>query len=358
MSVVNEFTRGLASLFSLDAAEIDLSAESVSIGGTMLAQPGPFDFRGFLESANARVIDTTCVAITTAEKTLTLYRATLRGKTESGIIEIPGCDAWVFLGSFGTSPNIDLAKYKELLIAVCFFQPRSSSLPTRDWPSIIEAVGPVVGSTLQPPEEGLAEIGCFLGPEGVNRLSYELPSQARVFSRRSSVPTEAFAAYIEALKGGDGFDVAFLRFYRIFELHFAAAIQNEIAGAPLRQVYEKIRRMQGASELDILRRTLDNSRVSFSRFTASDFEALFGLGYKPKAEQYRAIVRWLENNPPTTVPENCRAQIIYYVRCALVHSKLSDTEPFLFGPFEGARASALQNLVDDTRAIIRDLLST
>jgi len=42
----------------------------------------------------------------------------------------------------------------------------------------------------------------------------------------------------------------------------------------------------------------------------------------------------------------------------LVHSKIGDTERFLFGPFFGPRADALHHLVEDTRAIIKDLIAT
>src|SRR5439155_15203957 len=121
------------------------------------------------------------------------------------------------------------------------FDPRSRLVPIRDWCSIVEAWGPMVASTGEPFKPALAEIGCFLQSSSPKCLDYVPPSKSRPFLPRGTVPPEAFNAYVVALQTTDGPDVAFLRFYRIFELEFAATIQNEVQAAPLSRVYEMIR---------------------------------------------------------------------------------------------------------------------
>lgn len=121
--------------------------------------------------------------------------------------------------------------------------------------------------------------------------------------------------------------MAFLRLYRIFELEFAATLKSERAAAALPQVYEKLRTLHAVSEMDILRRTIKRSIVPALRFTRDDFKALFGADL-PNREQYKKLSKWLEAGTP--LPDDCRAQAIYCIRCALVHSKFSETERSLW----------------------------
>lgn len=354
MPVVTEFRNSLASAFGIDAANIEVTSDSVNIAGTPLARPGDFDIAALLESYSMVERTPTKAIVTDGHQSITFSRVVVRPQPEYGIIEIVPGDAWLFLGDFEqTVDQLDLGQYPELLLCIACFEPRRISA-VREWAVILESWGPFVASQGEPPLQALAEIGCFLQSAAPTLPDFSLPSKVRRFQARATTSTEAMNAYVLGLQSTDGPDVAFLRLYRIFELEFAATLKAEMSSAPLTQVYEKLRTLHSVSELDILKRTIDRSTVPISRFTCDNFRALFGADL-PTREHYKKLARWLETG--VALPNDSRALLIYYVRCALVHSKFSETERFLFGPFEADRSAALCHIVADMRDILRDILA-
>lgn len=356
MSLTTLFRNSLASTFGIDVVDIELVQDGITIAGALLPTPGTFNIGALLDSSN--VVDQTAgrVTIDIKGRAVTIARVNLRPQSESGIIEIGSHDTWLFLGSFGTTVDkVDLENYPELLFSIACFDPLRSTSLNREWSAILEAWGPFVVSQGAPPEPALAEIGCFMPSTAPLPPEFLPSSQVRLFHPRPTTSTEALNAYILGLQSVDGPDVAFLRFYRIFELEFAATIRDAMNTAALSQVYATLRTLHGMTELEILKRTLNRSAVVFSQFTCDDFRALFGTD-PPMREQYRKLATWLESG--TVLPTECRALVIYYIRCALVHSKFTETERFLFGPFEGNRSIALAHVVSDMRAVLRDILAT
>ncbi|MGA9511866.1 MAG: hypothetical protein WBV55_24825 [Candidatus Sulfotelmatobacter sp.] len=355
MPLAQEFRTSLAKLFGIDVSQIEVNPDGVNIAGSALPAPGVFDVAALLESFNIVETAANRVKVTDGHRTITLSRVAVRPQPEHGIIEVGAVDAKLFLGSFGTTVGqIDIVQCPELLICIACFDPQRTQ-PVREWAAILEAWGPFVISEGEPPHPALAEIGCFLESGAPSLPEFSLPSQARAFRHRITTSKEAVNAYVLGLQSTDGPDIAFLRLYRIFELEFAATLQSEMAKAALSQVYEKLRMLHSVNEIEILRRTIDRSLVPVTRFTCGDFRTLFGA-QPPSREQYKRLAKWVESG--TGLPEDCRAHVIYYIRCALVHRKFSETEQFLFGPFEGNRAVALTHIVSDMREILRDILAT
>lgn len=211
-------------------------------------------------------------------------------------------------------------------------------------------------STCGVPEAALAEVGCFCARSASGNISFDTPSKFKSFESKPTISTEAVQAYVLALEAQDGLDVTVHRLYRIFELEFAATLKSDIAATPLNKVYEKIRSLPSVGEQKTLEMIVTKSLVSFTEFTAGDLYALFGVGHRPARDAYKPISAWL-NSGSQYPPNECRAHIIYYVRNALVHSKVSEADQFLFGPYEGVRALALLHLARDMQKLIRDLLT-
>jgi hypothetical protein len=104
--------------------------------------------------------------------------------------------------------------------------------------------------------------------------------------------------------------------------------------------------------------TIAGSLSPFTRFSLQDFDSIFSSGHVPQnSSAYTTLITWVSKRKAHHPPDECRAQLLYYVRNALVHSKLGDRDPFLFGPYEGPRAEALVHLVSDMRDLIRDLIA-
>jgi hypothetical protein len=355
MPLTQEFRASLATQFGIDVSNVEVAADGVRVAGTLLETPGAFDMAALLDGFSIVEAEPGRAKVAGGGREITLSRVVVRPQPEHGVIELAAGSAWLFLGGFGaTVDQVDLGACPEILTFLACFEPQRTS-SVREWAAILEAWGPFVASDGDPPQHAMAEIGCFLQSAAPSLPEFRPPSQVRPFRKRATASREALNAYVLGLQSTDGPDVAFLRLYRIFELEFAATLQAGIASAPLSQVYEKLRTLHSASELEILRRTIDRSVVPVSRFTCSDFQALFGPE-PPSRDQYRKLSSWLAVG--TTLPDDCRAPAVYFIRCALVHSKSSETERFLFGPFESARAAALSHIVSDMRDILRDILAT
>lgn len=355
MALTTEFRSALAGLFQIDVAQVEVSNDGLNIAGTSLESPGDFDLLQLVESFTLVEAGSERATITSGSSTINFSRVMLREQPEFGVIDLNPNGNRLFLGKFGaTVAEIDLSQCPEILLGVACLQPRTSA-PAREWASILEAWGPFVALQGTAPEESMAEIGCFLSCNAPALPEFASPSRVRPFQVRHTTSPEALKAYVLGLQSIDGPDVAFLRLYRIFELEFAATLKDEMSTAALPEVYERLRSLHSVSELEILKRTIERSSVAISRFTCDDFRALFG-SHEPSREQYKKIAKWLDTG--AAVPNDCRGQLIYYIRCALVHSKFSETEKFLFGPFEGSRAEALRHVLSDMRDIIRDILAT
>lgn len=281
----------------------------------------------------------------------------LNKNIDPGVYEINRIDGKkivVFTGSISnTSENPDLTSFPEILLAIAVLS-KIRCVESVSWADILEGLGPFVIFSTDSPLFAFGECGLSFRRQNAFSFAWSnsLPSVAQV--TKSGTPEEAETAYLAALHDSATADVAFLRLYRVLEILFAGTYKNQIANAPLSKVIALIQLFQSTSELDTLKRLLDTSTLNFTRFKNTDFDALF-LKHRPQGN-YTKITTWLNDAATTIPPPEIRAFIIYYIRCALTHSKMTEKEPFLIGPFSLAQEEALKNLVEDTREIIKSLL--
>ena len=358
MPLSNALCEALSRQFGLDHNPIQADDEGLSITGELLPSPGLTDFRTFLDEFTVANQTDDVVQLISGSKTVTLQRVVLRANTEAGLVEVEPGASWLFLGSFGTNTEaIDISACPELILALATLPPIKPNNAMKNWSSIIESWGPLAISYGKPPEAALAEIGCFCARQSISAVQFQPPSGLRGFTARTATSDEEVQAYISALEAQDGPDVTIHRLYRIFELKFAQSVKDDISNTPLSQVWKKLKDLK-LSELKALETTVASSPMQFQRFSSTDFDNLFGAGHlPPEGGQYGLLRNWL-NRRTTLYPVNgCRAHIIYYVRNALVHSKVSDGDTFLMGPYEGVRAVALVNLAQDIHDLVRDIIA-
>lgn len=282
----------------------------------------------------------------------------LNQNIDAGIYEINGIDGKrivVFTGSINdaTSENPDLTSFPEVLLAIAVLG-KIRCAGSVSWANILEGLGPFVIFSTGCPLLSLGECGLSLRQQNTFSFTWNnnLPPVAQ--TRKPNIPEEAEKAYIVALQDSTTADIAFLRLYRVLEILFAGTYKDEIVNADLSKVIALIQQCNSTSELNTLRKLVDNSNYKFMFFTKNNFNILF-KNHQPQGN-YAKITNWLNNTTTTIPPHEIRALIIYYIRCALVHSKMNEKEPFLIGPFSYDQEDALKHLVEDTRGIIKDLL--
>lgn len=262
----------------------------------------------------------------------------------------------IFTGSFGDSKEEpDLVPYPELLLAIAVLKPiYETKEELGSLASIFEVFGAFV---IDFSETVNSSVICDCGLLYANQrncFSFDWHNDVShaLRKKKENIPEEALLAYLCALRESTTVDVAFCKLYRVLEVLFAGLFKNKISDAPLDKVIALIHSLQSSSELKILSDLLVGSSASF-RFSRDDFNSLFGE-YRPQNKNYEKIGKWLDDNQ--RVGNAPVALIVYYVRCALVHSKMNEKEPFLMGPFSEAQERALGNLVEDIRDIVKELL--
>lgn len=285
----------------------------------------------------------------------------LNKKIGVGVYEIseePNSRIVVFTGGIdGTLGDPDLTSFPEVLLAIATLEKIccvDSGAEPVSWANVLKCLGPfAIFSEDRPSDDrpllSLGECGVFLYRQNTFSFTWSNNLPGSVQTRGIGVPEEAEKAYLAALQDSGTADVAFLRLYRVLEILFAGTYKDEISNADLSKVIALIQRFQSMSELDTLKKLVEKSTSDFTRFTKADFGILFD-GHQPQGN-YQKITSWLDDKEPTP-----RALIIYYIRCALVHSKMNEKEPFLIGPFANGQEDALRHLVEDTRELIKSLL--
>ncbi|MGI4816009.1 MAG: hypothetical protein ACRYGG_22120 [Janthinobacterium lividum] len=346
----------IARLFGDDRASIQVDDDGLAINGEVLMSPGITALRTFIDAFVIVEQQPDVAKVASATRAVTLQRVILKGSPTAGLIEVCPASSWLFLGSLGSNTEaIDLSACPELVLALAVLGSVATTAAFKNWTSIIESLGPLVVSYGETPKAALAEIGCFCARSILPTLEYEVPSDVRVFTARPGIGDESIAAYVLALEAQDGPDVTIHRLYRIFELEFARSIQKDIASTNINQLWNKLKTLK-LSELKGLETTVAQTTSTFSRFTRTDFDNLFGAAHHVP-DQYVALRAWLRDSTHTIPAGSCRAHIVYYVRNALVHSKASDGDPSLFGPYEGGRAIALIHLAQDIHDLVREIIA-
>ena len=369
MSLLASFKQNLASWSSIPVEDIQVAHSGVTAAGRSLGNLGEFSVLHYLSRSHPHLATPNVARVITPHRTVTLTRLYCHSPSiPLGITPLGplGAQAFLFAGSFGT-PSSDpllivradngalLEDYRDLLFHISCFEPR---LPFTEftWPALFEAWGPTIVSPKLVPEAALARLGLFRhGPDAF--VPEYLPPATPPPVLRKGTPPESVLAYNYALRGCDGPDTTFLRLYRVLETQFAVTFKHQFAGATPYEVLDLIARLRKQfSELIMLRQTIARASLAPTRFTRQDFNQLFPAP-PPLADQYTELKNWLSTSSAQPLG-NARADLIYYVRNALVHSKLGTQGPALIGPWTGPTRAALGQAALELQIVVQDLLFT
>jgi hypothetical protein len=287
----------------------------------------------------------------------------LNENIQHGFFELTESDGtrigFVFTGKFaGSIDQPDLTGFPEAIFAICVLDADSTLNEITGWEEVFEAIGPfAVCHKENVLQNSLAEYGIFTHSPNTFMFSWDNLIASTLRPIKHSIPHEAQMAYVAALKQSNSPDIALVNLYRTFEVLFAVGLKDKILQSAPNDVIKIFRDLKSLSELDMLSTLLEQSHVSFTHFTLTDFCSLFGT-HKPE-DKYRDISAWFTANSSQRnvyPPNDLRAKIIYYIRCSLVHSKLGEKEPFLIGPYTNQQTLALSNIIEDIRSIIKSLI--
>lgn len=263
----------------------------------------------------------------------------------------------VFSGYFGQSTSEpDFTDFPEALFALCLL-PTDERLASFSWSTLFEKLGPfAVFEKGVRPSIALAASGFFRYQSAAQFIPNVFPIDVAIEkeilpSIHEPIELSAVHSHFPGLEP----DVAFIRIYRTFELFWAQEFKDEISQAPIQHILQRVKGLQSSNELAILKKIFERRNFFLSHFNTTNFEDLFGNGHRAVRGDYSPLNKWLEAVPSGPPDPKTSACLVYYIRCALVHAKLSDGDPFLLGPYSAKAADALMNICIDMLNLVQAL---
>jgi hypothetical protein len=362
--IANTFGVGIENV-RIDGDRIAVGPHSLPLLGVFFKAPESSDDASILldDYLNDFLVESVTparvVASDPSHKVICILRLeSLNKSIDSGVYELKHADGsrcLVFTGSLSDlKGDPDLTEFPEVILAMCLLNGDNYEDEIPTWAKLLESQGPFVICEDEIPPYPLCECGLVTKQKIASPFEWRNNLPTTINKRKYNVPEEAENAYISALQESTTPDVAFLKLYRVLEVLFAGHFKEEITNSDLCSVLSKIQRFQSFSELNILIDLLGRQSIYFKQFTNDDFDMLF-KGHKPQGN-YQKITNWINQESNICPPCNISALVIYYIRCALVHSKMTDKEPFLIGPFSEQQNKALGHLVEDTRDVVRGMI--
>jgi hypothetical protein len=265
----------------------------------------------------------------------------------------------LFTGEFdGDSEDVMI---EDPYLSMCFLSPLLIDdvidVPEFSWRKLVELVGPFIIT-----EENLVaylpiSVCGFTLEYDTQTIDPPLDTIADVIKRRVVSPdTRHIIRGIDhAFHGSVDVDVAFLRCYRVFELSWASHIKEKITTSSIEDVLKEIKSLKKFEELIVLKDIFAKNGVLLAGFSKQDFYDLFSLGHSPANQNYSELQKWLKARS-MAMNAKLSAEIVYYVRNALVHAKIEDGEPYLMGPPSGLGVAALKKLTTELYTSLKRLI--
>jgi hypothetical protein len=300
------------------------------------------------------------VAIDTGSAKYILQRIVKAGGVnEKGIYGSEDDKVVLFTGEFdGDSEEVMI---EDPYLSMCFLSPllidNVIDVSEFSWRALVEMVGPFIIT-----EENLIgylpiSVCGFTLEYDTQTIDPPLDAISDVIKRRVVSPdTRHIIRGIDhAFHGSVDVDVAFLRCYRVFELNWASHIKEKITTSSIEDVLKEIKSLKKFEELLVLKDIFARKNVVITGFSKQDFYDLFSSGHSPTKESYSELQKWLKARN-MAMNAKLSAEIVYYVRNALVHAKIEDGEPYLMGPLSGLEVAALKKLTTELYTALKRLI--
>ncbi|WP_421346691.1 hypothetical protein [Aeromonas veronii] len=288
-------------------------------------------------------------------------------------------DCIVFTGEFDSGlAQLDLTDTPEFIFSILLFNPPSNyTMPASvSWDTVFSAVGSFVFVKSNAFDIRTLYPYGFFFDSGAYSVSYEKEfkyneieiNTAVVKSINNSIPATvlepALKAYSNVLLTNAAIELDFVNLHRVFEILYAWALKKYIASISEVLIYDRINKngKNGGSPLLTSERSMtcyivEHSGVSsLSNFTSQDMLDLFGVATPVDFNAKGSVKSWVVNNANVAMNAEFVGEVLYFVRCALVHSKVRASEMYLMGPFSAVQTTALKKLVRIQRDILERLL--
>jgi len=333
---------------------------------------GVFDLKTYIDSFSIEVINDV-IKFCREEEVYFFTRAyneNVRHLHTDGVYSLNSSDGNQVLYFSALEFNVRFNKYFWLL--ALFLLEQDSDVPNLEksagWPAIYEKIGPfIVSNENNFVDCDLYRHGIFtsmpLGDEVVQHQWKGIAQDLSLSSPKQGVPLEAVNAYKEALRISTTVDLSYINLFKVIEVLYAWGLKEQVNLISLDNIYNALREGSVTSELSMVKYIRQASGVNvLSYFTRNDFKKLFPLFESNKPQNYKAMKKWLDGNGFNTVAINSPkddiknfdfiSEIFYYVRCALVHSKLDASAHSIRAPYSKDVYIALNKMVHELRHMI------
>ncbi|MFM5585317.1 hypothetical protein ACET8Y_21775 [Aeromonas veronii] len=284
----------------------------------------------------------------------------------------------VFTGDFDNGfAQIDLTAMPEIIFAILLFSaPQNHTIPNNvSWEAVFSALGSFIYVNYSTFDvRSLYPYGLFYNSNH-NSVAYAkdfrgneiLSNTAIVKKVNSSIPATvlepALKAYSNVLLTSSAIELDFVNLHRVFEVLYAWALKKYIGNISEELIYDlvskngKNNKPSMTSERSMTCNIVSHSGLSLlNNLTNQDILDLFGVTASSDLNAKGNFDKWLSNNPAAVINAELIGEILYFVRCSLVHSKVTSSEIYLMGPFSSVQKNVLEKLVNIQRDILERLL--
>ncbi|MFQ2621384.1 hypothetical protein ACK3YV_00970 [Aeromonas caviae] len=380
----------IADIFDTDPGSILFADEAFSYANSSLDLEGVFfdgisqsEIEAYLNGFTYSLIDDGHFKVASATEIYEFYKVeNINKQLPHGIYVIPGINpndnCVVFTGDFDNGfSQIDLMATPEMIFALLIFSaPQNYTIPsTVSWDVVFSTLGAFVYVNYSAFDvRSLYPYGLFYNSNH-NSVAYAkdfrsgdiTSNNAIVKDVNSSIPATvlepALKAYSNVLLTSSAIELDFVNLHRVFEVLYAWALKKYIGNISEELIYDlvskngKNSKPSMTSERSMTCNIVSHAGISsLSNFTYQDMLALFGVTTSNDLNAKGNFEKWLNNSPTAVINAELIGEILYFVRCSLVHSKVTSSEIYLMGPFSAAQKNALEKLVNIQRDIIERLL--
>lgn len=274
--------------------------------------------------------------------------------------------------SYFSATNTNIYFDSHIWLLALFLLEQDTDIPTLDmnsgWPAIYERIGPFLISNVSNFSDcDLYRYGIFtsrpLGDEVVQHQWKDVEHGVDLSSPKPDIPIEAINAYKEALRISTTVDLSYINLFKVIEVLYAWGLKHQVNLITLDNIYNALREGSVTSEISMVKYIRQASGVtSLSHFTRADFKKLFPQFDSNRPKNYKVLKRWLDTANFNVVAVNSGkddikdfdyiSEIFYYIRCALVHSKLDATGHSIRAPYSKDMYIALNKMVCELRHVI------
>ncbi|MGR1185986.1 hypothetical protein ACUVJH_20965 [Aeromonas veronii] len=386
--MLNEIKNSLADGFSLPVTEVEFENNEFYIKNSDMSldvkncfYPQKTDVEILNEIQSYRVVASTDISVSVENNTsgekFSIFKIDNKNvDLQHGIYIIPcgggtAVNYHIFTGSLVGAGPLDLSMMPCILFGLLLISPGAfvARATAKTWYDVYNAIGPfVVCNNEEPNLIRIARYGFFKTVSSTqlpyknnyyDNDVYNNSAVAKVI--KTDISAKVYNAYEYALRVRASTDLVYLSYHRVFEVLFAWGLKKYISNHINEEyIYETIKthkNLTNESEMTRYLVVLSKKRLP-TTISPNDLLVLFNVTKVDDITKHHLVAKWTAGRTPLTVEEehDVLAEILYQVRCGLVHSKISTKSIYIMGPYSRAQEQVLCALIDIQKEIIESLI--